>query len=180
MCDTLNVINGGCVPHGDTVGEFMLINKFSYIFGSPDRGDIIIFKPDHAEDHYIKRIIAIPGDKVEIKKDKFVYVTPGSGDRAGEEIKINETYLNEINYGNTRVARENQRVFNVPEGGYFVMGDNRAHSSDSRHCFQYSTSGCSQHPEYAFITKDEMDGKGLATIWPLNNMKFIKGFDYGF
>ena len=175
MCNTLNFIDGACVPTGDTVGEFMLINKFSYLIGSPERGDIIVFKPEGSEQFYIKRIIGIPGDTVEIKSDNFVYLKP----KGGKEVKLNETYLNPQNYGNTRVPRENARIFQVPENKYFVMGDNRAHSSDSRHCFNNYT-GCQQGSENTFITPDVISGKAFITLWPPANIKLIRKFDYGF
>lgn len=175
MCDTLNSIDGACVPTGDTVGEFMLINKFSYIIGEPQRGDIIVFKPENSEQFYIKRIVGVPGDTVEIKNDNFVYLTP----EGGTQTKLDESYLNSSNYGNTRVPRENTRVFNVPEGKYFVMGDNRSHSSDSRHCFN-SYAGCQSGTENAFITPDVISGKAFVTLWPPSNIKLIKRFDYGF
>ncbi|MBT6068394.1 signal peptidase I, partial [Candidatus Peregrinibacteria bacterium] len=172
MCDTLNMINGECVENGTTVGEFMIINKISYIFSDPTRGDIVIFKPKDGEHYYIKRIVGIPGDKVEIKKDKFVYVTP----LGGEEVKIDETYLNADNFGHTYPAHENKRIFNVPTDRYFVMGDNRSHSSDSRHCFQFSPTGCIYDKDRAFITKSDISGKALLTLWPFQNIKLIKNF----
>lgn len=175
MCDTLNFIDGECVPTGDTIGEFMLINKFSYLIGEPKRGDIIVFKPGSSEQFYIKRIIGIPGDTIRIKNDDFVYVTP----KNGEEIKLDETYLNDINYGNTRAAKENLRTFHVPEGEYFAMGDNRAHSSDSRHCFQ-SYGECQPDDPGAFISPDIINGKAFVTLWPPSNIKLIRHFDYGF
>ena len=174
MCDTLNNINGECVANGHTIGEFILINKFIYLFTDPKRGDVIVFKPKNKDDHYIKRIIGIGGDTIEIKKDRFVYLTPEDK----EEVQLDETYLNEINYGNTRVPRENNRIFNVPEGMYFVMGDNRAHSSDSRHCFELSSSACLHNPENAYITKDEISGKAMVTLWPFRNIKLIKRHTY--
>jgi len=174
MCDTLNTINGKCVETGESIGEFMLINKFKYFFSDPERGDIVVFRPPNDERHYIKRIIGVPGDTVEIKKDNFVYLYP----QGKEEIKLEETYLNAINYGNTQVDREEYRKFEIPEGGYFVMGDNRAHSSDSRHCF--SMGGCWKREDNAFITKDKISGKAFVTLWPPANIKLIKGFDYGF
>ena len=174
MCDTLNVVNGECVTTGNTIGEFMLINKFSYLIGDPKRGDIVVFKPPTDERFYIKRIIGLPGDTIEIKTDNFVYLTPEGED----EIKLEETYLNEDNYGNTKAGREKDRVFHVPEGGYFLMGDNRAHSSDSRHCF--SSFGCSGKGAEPFITKKMISGKAFLTLWPLQNIKFIKKFEYEF
>ncbi|MDP4008108.1 MAG: signal peptidase I [Candidatus Peregrinibacteria bacterium] len=175
MCDTLNFIDGACVPTGGTIGEFMLINKFSYLIGSPKRGDIIVFKPDSSEQFYIKRIIGIPGDTIKIKNNNFVYITP----KDGEEMKLNETYLNSTNYGNTKVARENLRTFHVPEGKYFAMGDNRAHSSDSRRCFQ-SFGECQPDDPSAFISPDVISGKAFITLWPPSNMKLIRHFDYEF
>lgn len=173
MCDTLNQIDGKCVENGTDVGEFMIIEKLSYLFKEPERGDIVVFKPDNVGVHYIKRIIAIGGDKLQIKDDGFVYVTP----KGGKETLLDETYLNEENYGKTMYAHTALRIFEIPEGSYFVMGDNRSHSSDSRHCFK----GCDdvKNPD-SFIKRENIKGKALITLWPFANYKIIHHIDYGF
>ena len=98
-------------------GDRLFGNRLAYLFSEPERGDIIIFKyPDNEEENYIKRIIGLPGETVEIVKG-VVYVN-------GEELV--EDYLKEepleLNFG----------PYEVPEDSYFVMGDNRNWSHDAR------------------------------------------------
>jgi signal peptidase I len=97
-------------------GNFVLVNKLGYKIGQPTRGDIIVFKypPDPSQTPYIKRVIGLPGDTINVENGK-VYVN-------GQELI--EPYL----MSNT--ARGG--TWTVPEGDLFVMGDNRNNSSDSR------------------------------------------------
>ena len=96
-------------------GQRLLVNKAVYIFGEPKRGDVVIFKaPHNRQGDYIKRIIGLPGDTIEVK-DRAVYVN-GS--------KLDEPYIkNPPHY-----TLESQ---NIPENHYFVLGDNRDNSNDS-------------------------------------------------
>lgn len=93
-------------------GQFILVNKLAYRLGSFERGDIIIFHHDATED-YIKRVIGLPGDKVDVH---------------GGHVYVNGEMLTE-----TYIAAEPQYngTWQVPEGQIFVLGDNRNQSSDS-------------------------------------------------
>lgn len=98
-------------------GDRLFGFRLAYTFSDPERGDVIIFKyPDNEEENYIKRIIGLPGDKVEII-DGVVYIN-------GEELE--EDYLKEkpleLDFG----------PYEVPEDSYFVLGDNRNGSHDAR------------------------------------------------
>ncbi|WP_353096096.1 signal peptidase I [Tissierella praeacuta] len=100
----------------------LFANKVSLYFGRPSRGDVIVLKaPDAPDKDYIKRVIGIEGDIVEIKDGK-VYV---NGSMLNEEYLINDSY--------TQVYDED--TWEVPEGQVFVLGDNRAEgaSKDSRY-----------------------------------------------
>ena len=93
----------------------LIINKLAYSFKRPERGDIVIFHPLNAQQtDYIKRIIAIPGDTVEIK-DGFVYI---NGKR------LSEPYVKDPPYYNVSLRQ-------VSSDNYFVLGDNRNNSNDS-------------------------------------------------
>jgi signal peptidase I len=122
--------------------ERIFINKFTYHFGlgSIDRGDMVVFW--FAEDKsYIKRVIGLPGDVVHIDAGK-VYVNG----KALDESYIPEEYRD-------RVSWEQHRI---PPGEYFVLGDHRSSSSDSR--------------AWGFVKRDAIYGKAVFVYWPLKNI----------
>ena len=106
----------GSMEHTIETDDCILGFQLAYCFSSPERGDIVIFPwPDNPEITYVKRVIGLPGETLEIKNG-FVYIN-------GEPIE--EPYLNEEMVGE-------YGPYVVPEGCYFMLGDNRNHSQDSR------------------------------------------------
>lgn len=106
----------GSMENTIQVDDCILGLQLAYIFSEPERGDILIFPwPDNPEVTYVKRVIGLPGETVEIKEG-YVYID-------GEPIE--EPYLKEEMYGEFG-------PYVVPEGCYFMMGDNRNSSQDSR------------------------------------------------
>lgn len=113
------------------------------------RGDIVVFKSnepdlDESEDIFIKRLIGLPGDKIEIKKG-IVFVN-------GEELKEDYVKNNE----------EYDGTFNVPNGKYFFLGDNRAHSNDARYW------------EDPYISGDAIEGKAQIKYYPIKDFEILK------
>lgn len=169
MCDTLNFIDGQCVNKKERI----IVNKLSYAeplglnFGNPKRGDIVVFQPPQGrEESYIKRVIALPGETLELKDGQVIIYNQEFADG----FVLDEPYLNEKNSGKTfpigGVAK-----FVIPEDQYFVMGDNRAASTDSRACFRLSAA-C-QPGDRRFITKEDIRGKAWISIWPLEKVRFL-------
>lgn len=100
------------------VGDRVIGLRFAYWFSEPERGDIVIFRyPDNEEKIYIKRVIGLPGETVEIIDGK-VYID-------GSEQPLQEDYVNGVPTGN-------YGPYVVPENSYFMLGDNRGNSEDSR------------------------------------------------
>ena len=99
-------------------GDRVFASRLHYRFTEPQRGDIVVFKyPDNEEVNYVKRVIGLPGETVEIKNGE-VYV---------DGVKLEEPYIKEA------MITEDRGPYYVPEDSYFVMGDNRNNSNDSRY-----------------------------------------------
>jgi signal peptidase I len=129
--------------------DLLVASKISYKIHDPQRGDIIVFKPPNEDSRdFIKRVIALPGDKVRIT-NSVVYIN-------GQV--LHEPYLPERwTYNNNWPADGQDKL--VPADQYFVMGDNRNHSSDSR--------------SFGFVERDAILGKAEVRIWPLGQVGFL-------
>ena len=136
-------------------GEYILTDKISYRLRQPKRGEVIIFHAPHNEEYdYIKRIIGLPGDKVKIEQDRIF---------VNNQI-LNEKYL-PANYDvHPGSFLKLGQTITVPEGYYFVLGDNRNHSSDSR--------------EWGFVPKGNIVGKAWFCYWPTSLFGIIPEVDY--
>lgn len=114
--------------------EYIIINKLAYFVGTPQRGDIVVFRPPNdPSKYYVKRVIGVPGDTVTIQ-DGSVFVR-----EEGEvtPTRLDEDYLDDRNAGHTfpepMASSETQPVsYTVPAERYFLLGDNRLGSHDSR------------------------------------------------
>ena len=130
-------------------GDNLIVDKLSYRFTDPERFDIIVFPYKYQEKtYYIKRIIGMPGETVQII-DGMVYID-------GE--MLDETYGKEV-MQYSGVASD---PITLGEDEYFVLGDNRNNSSDSR------------DPSVGNIQKDQIIGKACIRIWPLNKFGILK------
>lgn len=131
--------------------EYILTNLITLRFDSPKKGDVIVFKaPTDAEKDFIKRVIGTAGDSVGIQ-DGFVYV---NGDRLDESKYLGSDVRT---YAGSFLSEDEDVI--VPDGEYFVMGDNRPFSSDSR--------------EWGFLKQKDIIGKSFFVYWPINNMRII-------
>lgn len=128
-------------------GEYIIINKLSYYLDEPKRGDIIVLRfPNDRSRDFIKRIIGLPGDQVEIQN---------------HEVKVNGVVLNEPyisgppNYNGSWL---------VPEGQYFVLGDNRNNSSDSHN--------------WSFLPRDDIVGKAWLIYWQPEHWGLVPHYNH--
>lgn len=138
-------IPSGSMENTIMPGDRILGNRLAYLNSDPERFDIIIFRyPDDESQLFIKRVIGLPGETVEIR-DGSIYIN--GSDEPLQDVNIKEPM--EGSFG----------PYTVPEDCYFVMGDNRNNSKDSRYW------------ENTFVTKDEILGKAFFKYWPLNEMK---------
>lgn len=164
------IINGQSMYASYYDKEFILVDRFStlqireYKQQKVQRGDVIVFKPwvDEIKEYFIKRLIGMPWDSIKIAEWK-VYLKKKWEKKF---MILKEWYLNVDNNGNTEIAQSrNERIFVVPEKSYFVMGDNRKNSSDSRTCFSYS---CKSTSRNNFIGTKDVVGKVLLDFWYFN------------
>lgn len=161
MCPTLNIISDEC-QYGK--GEFIFVNEFLYSFwGEPTRGEIVIFHPPNIKKFYIKRVIGVPGDTIEIRNGR-VYLT---NDKV-QNLELPEPYLSAKNRGRTLASKSR---FVVPEEYYLLFGDNRLESLDSRRCF--APGGCSGK-NTPFVSKKKIRGRGEFVIWPIEKIRWLK------
>ena len=144
------IIQTSLIPSGSMiptmkVNDRLFVNKFIYRFTSPKNGDIVVFKsPTGDGKDYVKRCIGVPGDTISIKKG-FVFVNNKPLILSGVLIQRDYT------------ASETVKV---PPNSYYVLGDNRAFSSDSR--------------VWGFVPEKNLLGKALFTFWPLDRMKVLR------
>ena len=144
------------------IGDHLLVSKFLYgvtlpftdkviiPVGDPERGDIIVFKfPEDESKDFIKRIIGLPGDVIRIE-DKVVYV---NGKR------LDEPYTHHTKY-TMEPIRDNYGPYKVPEGEYFMMGDNREESYDARW--------------WGPVKREKIIGKALFIYWSWESLTDIR------
>ena len=130
------------------VGDQIFGNRLAYKFGDPQRFDIVIFKyPDDEKQLFIKRIIGLPGETVTIKDGK-VYINDS-------QEPLDDSFCPE-----TPLAK-GDGVYQVPEDCYFMLGDNRNYSKDSRYWVN------------KYVARDKILGKAVLRYWPLNKIKLV-------
>ena len=161
-------------------GDRLFIERFSRFYKTPDRGDILVFYPPQEnlskapiavfarltgffckDIAYIKRVVGLPGDKISIKTEpngeSFVYIN-------GQ--KLNEPYVKDrfderFSCGNdTLYCKE----ITVPKNSYFMMGDNRGNSQDSRY--------------WGFLPKERIIGRAVVLFWPVTRLKYFPQYKY--
>lgn len=132
--------------------EYVLTNLISLRFNNPKLGEVVVFKsPNDNEKDFIKRVIGAPGDTVMVKNGN-VYLNGNILDESA--------YLKpDVRTTGGAFLKEDSPV-TVPEENYFVMGDNRMYSSDSR--------------EWGFVKKDLLIGRSFLVYWPINQMQLVK------
>ena len=140
MCDTLQD------------GEVMIVTKPEYLFGDPEHGDVIICKYPERKENFVKRVMGVPGDVIAIEAN-VVY-------RNGEA--LDEPYLTPSRNDNGF----SMAPFELGEGEYFVMGDNRDNSHDSRNYYSWSRP--------AAITRDMIVGHVRWVVFPFGNVRGIE------
>lgn len=143
-------VSGGSMEPKLSNGDNLIVDKITYKFKSPERFDIIVFPYKNKEGtFYIKRIIGLPGETVYIDDSGNIYI---------DDELLEESYGKEI-------IKDSGRAYTpitLGDDEYFVMGDNRNNSSDSR------------EPSVGNIKRDDIIGRAWLRIWPFGKFGFIK------
>ena len=195
--EPFNIPSGSMKPNL-LVGDFIFVSKYSYGFSkhslpfsiplipgkifsnTPERGDVVVFKtPENNRTDYIKRVIGLPGDKIEIKngiifingseilRKKLNDFLDTDNKTSNKRVRMYNEYffnkeINILDITDNGIA-DNTQLFNVPENHFFVMGDNRDNSQDSRFI---STVG--------FIPYENLVGKAQFIFFSLENARFLQ------
>jgi signal peptidase I len=142
------VIGRSMAPNFES-GEYLIGNKIGYKFSKPERGDVVIFKYDNNND-YIKRIIGLPNETISIQNG-YIYI---NNERLDESPYLDSSVL-------TRGGEYLQEgtTVEIPDSHYFVCGDNRSNSSDSR--------------DFGSIERQQIKGKAWLVYFPFTNFRLI-------
>jgi signal peptidase I len=147
------IVDGSSMEPNLHHGEKILINKVAYLFSGPDRGDIIVFDPPVvSENDYIKRVIGLPGEFVEIKNGT-VYIHKADN----SILTLDEPYIME--YPAYTFTSEV-----IPENCYFVLGDNRNKSGDSHYGW--------------FVSRSDIYGKAWFAYSPMSNFGLVLNYSF--
>lgn len=148
-------VNGASMEPNFHDKEYLLTDKISYRFHPPQRGDIIVFRaPKNRELDYIKRVIGLPGERIRIANGS-VFIN---------DQKLKEDYLKGNATSSSGSFLQAGTDFLIPEDEYFVLGDNRSHSSDSR--------------DWGTVAKEDIIGKAWLRYWPLQDFGVITKVNY--
>lgn len=146
------IVSGASMEDTFETGEYLIVDQVTYRFNAPEHGDVVIFKfPQNPSKFFIKRIIGTPGDTVTIEKGK-VYVRPAG---SSEDIELDEPYIHEMRVTDAPLSMR------LSEGEYFVMGDNRNASSDSR--------------SWGVLPEENIIGRAFIRLFPLNKITVLPG-----
>jgi signal peptidase I len=140
------LVDGPSMQPGLHTGEYVLVNKLAYTFHGPERGDVIVFElPQDTSENLIKRVIGLPGDKLVLTQNTVTV----------DGVTLKEPYI-------SAPENDQNQTLTVPPNNYFVLGDNRPVSDDSR--------------DWGFVPKDDIIGKAVIVYWPLHDIESINTY----
>jgi len=135
-------------------GDYLIIDEISYQFRNPQRGEVVVFKyPQNPSLRYIKRVIGLPGETIEIEDDKVIIFISG-------ESQI----LDESDYLSQSIATPGSLSISLSENEYFVLGDNRPASADSR--------------RWGALPEENIIGRVFFRAWPFAALAKIEVPEY--
>lgn len=143
------IVNGASMEPTFESGEYLIVDELTYRFREPERGEVVVFKyPQNPSKFFIKRIVGLPGETVEIKNSE-IFIT----NEEGVTQKISEEYVTDPTDGSVKVE--------LADDDYFVLGDNRLVSSDSR--------------RWGAVSRDLIIGRAFVRFLPITRINFLPG-----
>jgi signal peptidase I len=181
IVQSFHIPSGSMIPTL-LIGDFILVDKITYRLREPERGDVVVFHfPLNEETYYVKRIVGVPGDKVQVidgtlyingKPCKYQFVGPYTYREQGREY-TGKLYYEFLPKRNGKVKKhfvlktgaqgDNTQVFTVPKDKYFMMGDNRNNSYDSRY--------------WGFVDRDKIVGIARIIFFSWDGEKHMPRFN---
>jgi signal peptidase I len=148
------IVNGASMSPTFETGDYLIVDEITYKINEPERGEVVVFKyPLDPSRFFIKRIVGLPNETIEIKNGAVFIKNKNNPDG----FQLEEEYILNKSYKNT--------VYSLSDGQYFVMGDNRSNSSDSR--------------TWGSLDKNFIIGRAFIRLLPLNQIDFMPGnFDF--
>jgi len=145
------IVSGASMEETFQNGEYLIVDQLTYHFSSPQRGDVVIFRyPRDPSKFFIKRIIGVPGDTISIANNT---VTVSNKDNP-DGFTLNEPYVASVTWGSNTTEKLGERE-------YFVMGDNRNFSSDSR--------------AWGVLQEERIIGRAFVRLFPPQNFQYLPG-----
>ncbi|MDQ3014571.1 MAG: signal peptidase I [bacterium] len=146
------IVSGASMDPTFETGEYLIVDQLSYRLGNPERGEVIIFKyPKDESKYFIKRVIGLPGETIELEGTLVTI----KNKQYPEGLKLAEPYITDNN------EKEEYMTVTLKEGQYFVMGDNRRQSSDSR--------------AWGTLSRNLIVGTPFVRLFPLNKVSVYPG-----
>lgn len=144
------IVSGSSMDTTFANGEYLIVDELSYRFHAPERGDVLIFKyPLDPKKYFIKRLIGLPGETIIVKNDTVIIKNKENP----EGITLNEPYIHSRTFGNLTATLGSEE--------YFVLGDNRILSSDSR--------------VWGPLPKSDLIGRPIVRLLPLSKIDWVPG-----
>ncbi len=147
------IVSGASMSPTFETGQYLIVDQLSYRMHAPKRGDVIVFRyPEEPSTFFIKRIIGLPGEKVHVTEGVTHIIDPATG----KDVILNEPYI----APGTKITNEDVTL-TLSADQYFVMGDNRNASSDSR--------------IWGPVPKENLMGRAFIRLFPLSNVSIFPG-----
>jgi signal peptidase I len=144
------IVNGASMDSTFKDGEYLVVDEISYRFHEPQRGDVLVFKyPQDTSKYFIKRLVGLPGETVTVRSDSVSIANA----KHPNGVVLSESYTHSRTFGNTQMT--------LGPDEYFVMGDNRLVSSDSR--------------VWGPLPKSDIVGRPVARLLPLGRVGLFPG-----